>query len=139
MTIYANIKKAGSKRNILKKKPYETELGDCSTEDIIRFFVSAELSEFRNRAGTVNALKYLSEKDIDLEAASGKVGFDYADPAKIPDEEDALKNAIECYDDGLMKIFHNETELLTKDQGLTVKDGDEFTFIRLTFLTGRMW
>ena len=38
-----------------------------------------------------------------------------------------------------MKIFHNETELLTKDQELTVKDGDEFTFIRLTFLTGRMW
>ena len=121
MTIYANIKKAGSKRNILKKKPYETELGDCSTEDIIRFFVSAELSEFRNRAGTVNALKYLSEKDIDLE------------------EEDALKNAMECYDDGLMKIFHNETELLSKDQKLKVKEGDEFTFIRLTFLTGRMW
>ena len=50
-----------------------------------------------------------------------------------------LKNALQCYDDGLVKIFQNDNELGEQQSEIVVREGDVFTFVKLTFLAGRYW
>lgn len=51
----------------------------------------------------------------------------------------AVKNAIQCFEDGMVRVFQNETELKNLDEPVQIQEGDCFTLIRLTFLAGRLW
>ena len=50
-----------------------------------------------------------------------------------------MENALQCFLDGLVRIFRNEEELSELDQSAGLREGDILTLIRLTFLSGRMW
>ena len=56
----------------------------------------------------------------------------------LQDADEAVKNALLCFGDGLFRMFVNDAELAPEDP-LCIKDGDEVTFIRLTMLSGRLW
>ena len=38
-----------------------------------------------------------------------------------------------------MRIFQNDTEIAGLDSPVRLREGDCLTFIRLTFLSGRLW
>lgn len=139
MKIYANVKKAGSRRNICDKVEYDTDITACSTGDIIRFFVDAEVRKFNSGSGEPDVLGYLSEKDIDEQASAGKISFGSLTGGRKADPAKAAENALECYRDGLVRVFLNDEELTSEDRHINISEGDVFTFIRLTFLSGRMW
>lgn len=64
-------------------------------------------------------------------------GWLYADnPA---DREKAVDTAIGCWRDGLVRVFLGDRELTGLDDPLEIQENDTFTFIRLTFLAGRLW
>ena len=56
-----------------------------------------------------------------------------ADPGK------AVANAIQCWEDGLVRVFMNDEELAELDAPLTIEAQAVFTFMRLTFLAGSIW
>ena len=55
------------------------------------------------------------------------------------DEEKAVVNALQCFDDGIVALFADGVRYQKREERLPLKDQSEVTFIRLTFLAGRMW
>lgn len=72
-------------------------------------------------------------------ATTGKVGFGVNYGNKKPDIDKAIQNALECFQDGLVVVFIEGNQFTNEDEPLSLKDGDEITFVRMTMLSGRMW
>ena len=51
-------------------------------------------------------------------------------------EEKALENTIQCFEDGIFRVFAEDTELTALEEAIPWKDDLIFTFIRLTMLSG---
>ncbi len=138
MKITIKIKKAGS-RKALDKAVYESKQDIGSLRELLCFLVKEDVERYNARNSENPVLKYLTEKDIEEAAQGGKVGFGYTYSGRKADLDKAVENALECYKDGLVRVFKNDEELLDLNGELNICDGDEFTIIRMAFLAGRMW
>lgn len=138
MKITVRIKKAGS-RKVLENTVYESKQDIRSLRDLLCFLVKEEVEKYNARNSENPMLKYLTEKNIEETAESGKVGFGYTYSGKKADLDKAIENALQCYKDGLVRVFKNDEELLELNDKLVISDSDEFTLIRMVFLAGRMW
>lgn len=135
MNVFVNIKKAGSKRPALSNQAYELPFNEASLKDILAFFVETEVNRY-NGKGQRDALLYLTQQDLADAASQGKVDFGYT-TGRTADLDTAIKNALLCFEDGLIRVFLNETELTELDSISKINENDRFTFIRLSFLSGR--
>ena len=126
MQIYIQMKAAGKRRPVLNDVPYELSDEVKTLRDFLTALVELEVKRYE-------------QKGTDVQAAAGKVGFgriyseQKADPAK------AVENALQCYEDGLVRVFRGDRELAGLDTPVCLEEGDRFTLIRLTFLAGRLW
>ena len=57
----------------------------------------------------------------------------------IRDRAKACETACQCFEDGLVRVFRNQEELEGLETQVKLQEGDCLTFIRLTFLSGRLW
>ncbi|MCQ2554721.1 MAG: hypothetical protein MJ171_03600 [Clostridia bacterium] len=138
MKVFVNIKKAGSKRYVLNKVEYDMPFESGTLKDILSFFVLKEVERYNGRVDG-DILKYLTEKEIADAVETGKVHFDVPASDRKADPDTAVENALLCFSDGLIRVFKNDTELESLDEISDIKENDTFTFVRLTFLTGRLW
>ena len=83
--------------------------------------------------------KVLSQEELDNMAEIGKIAFDLVYGSKDVTLDKAYETALLAYKDGLVRLFVGDKEAGELETPLTLKDGDEVTFIRLTFLAGRIW
>lgn len=81
----------------------------------------------------------MDEKTINDLAETGRVSFGIVYNGKIVDAGEAVANALQCYEDGLFRIFLNGKPLNGPDDTIEIKDNDLLTVVRLTFLAGRLW
>lgn len=81
----------------------------------------------------------LDEKTINELAETGRVSFGIVYNGKLVDPDEAVANALQCYEDGLFRIFLNGKQLKEADEEIEVKENDTLTVVRLTFLAGRLW
>lgn len=81
----------------------------------------------------------LLEDRIKAGAQAGKVS--YGDPMddRKADAEKAVLNALQCFDDGIVALFADGVRYTRREEPIPLKDQSEVTFVRLTFLAGRMW
>ena len=79
------------------------------------------------------------EDRIQAGAQAGKVT--YGDPMddRKADAEKAVLNALQCFDDGIVALFADGVRYTRREEQIPLKDQSEVTFVRLTFLAGRMW
>ena len=104
--------------------------------------------------GVLYALLYLeqlpdllSAKEKEAEVAieweemqeAGKFAFGFHYNTNVIAEEKAVAIALEAVADGVVRIFQDTKPLEDLNQPITVNEGDTFTFIKLTMLSGRMW
>ena len=61
----------------------------------------------------------------------------YSDKKADPDK--AAETALQGFEDGLYRVVLNDMEATDMDKPLDIKENDVLTFIRLTFLAGRLW
>ena len=139
MKIYVNLKKAGSRRMALERVPYETDRMIETLRDLLAFLVHREVEAYNARAEAGEVLRYICEADVEAQAQTGKVGFHAIYREGRADEAQALQTALEAYADGLVRVFQNEAELTDLDAPLSLREGDVFTLLRLSFLSGRLW
>lgn len=139
MQIYINMKTAGSRRHPLAKILYEIPDDVSTVEELLKSLVEIEVERYNQRNADSILIKYLTETQIEEQAETGKVGFGRVYSDKKPDLEKAVENALQCYQDGLVRVFRNEHELERPKETVYFESGDEITIIRLTFLAGRMW
>lgn len=139
MQIYINMKTVGSRKAALAKTPYE--IPDCvsSVKELLESLVKIEVERYNQKNADDTIIKYLTEVQIEEQAATGKVGFGRVYSERQANLQKSVENALQCYEDGLVRVFRNDRELESLEEGVHFEPGDEITLIRLTFLAGRMW
>lgn len=137
MEIRVNIKQLGAKRDKIKAVPFVLGKKPLTVRELIAEAVKTCTAAFRKRAA--DADKPLTAEQLSQMEEIGKLafGFHYND-AEIDDTK-AIDDALLAYTDGLVRIFIGTEQLGEPDDPITLHEQDEVTFLRLTFLAGRMW
>lgn len=139
MKIYICMKVVGKRRPVLDHVPYELPDTISTLRDFLTELVRQEVEKYNSKGTDKQMISFLTKEEIEEQADVGKVGFGRIYSDKKADVEKAVENALQCYKDGLVRVFQNEKELEDLDGKTEIRDGDCFTLIRLTFLAGRMW
>lgn len=139
MKIYVKLKNAGKRKPVLDKVSYEIPKDITNLEELLSAFVRIEVEKYNQKGTDIQLIPFLTDEEIGEQASIGKVSFGRVYSEKKADEKQALQNAIQCYKDGLVRVFLNDGELTDLKEPIQVREEDCFTFIRLTFLSGRLW
>ena len=139
MNIYIKLKSAGKRRPVLSDTLYTFPDGIASLRQLIETVVRQEVEKYNSR-GTENMLiPFLTEAEISEQSTVGKVGFGRLYSDKRADPEKAVEVALQGFEDGLFKVIVGEKEAAELDEPLDIQENELLTFIRLTFLAGRLW
>ncbi len=139
MNIYVNVKALGKRKDILEKSPYTIPDNITSLRQLLCAIVQKEVDSFNLKKTDIQLTPFLTKEEIENQAIVGKVSFGEILSDKKVNEKKAAANAVQCFEDGLVRIIMNGAELTQLDESLTIPDEAVFTFIRLTFLAGSMW
>ena len=139
MNVYIKLKSAGKRRPVLENTPYNLPEGINTLRQLIETVVRQETEKYNNR-GTENMLvPFLTESEISDQSTVGKVGFGRLYSDKKADPEKAVDTALQGFEDGLFRVVINDIEITDIDNSFIINENDVLTFIRLTFLAGRLW
>lgn len=139
MQVYVKIKALGKRKDVLPPRPYELPEGIASLRELLAAFVEAEVARYNGKDTEAPLLSCLSAEEIEAQSETGKVSFGRLWSDRKADRAKAAETAVRAFQDGLVRVLMDDTELTELDAPLAVRDGAVFTFVRLTFLAGRMW
>lgn len=139
MRVFVRIKALGKRKDVLTPTPYALPDSVDSLRQLLSVIVASEVDRYTQKKTDVQLIPYLTTEQIESQADAGKVSFGRIYSDRQPDKTLAIRNAIQCWEDGIIRVFMDETELTALDDEIKITDGTVFTFIRLTFLAGRMW
>ena len=139
LDIYIKLKSIGKRRPILENVPYDLPGGISSLRQLIEAIVRQEVGKYNSRGLENMLVPFLSEAEIAEQSTVGKVGFGRLYSDKQADAEKAVETALQGFEDGLFRVLVNDKEVVDLDGALEIFEKDTLTFVRLTFLTGRLW
>ena len=139
MTFKVNIKQLGKKKNKIAGVPFPLEHETRTVRELIRECVHTCVRQYTERAAKSDNPDPLSAEQIADMSEIGKIAFGINYGDKLPDEEKAVTDAYQAYEDGLFRVFIGEDEAGELDSTVSISEGSEVTFIRLVMLAGRMW
>lgn len=139
MNIFVCIKSAGKRRPALNDIPYNIPDHVTTLRSFLTELVGIEVEKYNKKESSAQVLPLLTQEEIESCAEMGKIGFGSIYSEKKADRVKAVENAIQCFEDGLVRVFQNEMELKRLDEPVQIQEGDRFMLIRLTFLAGRLW
>ena len=135
-TIQVRMKKLGKQRaNSLAPDPFVLESRPQTTRDLITALTALGVKDYNARKDEGQLLPYLTREEIAGQAERGKIAFGLRN-GEDADESAAIQNAIQCFEDGIYRIFAGETELTALNDEIPQANDTVFTFIRLTMLSG---
>lgn len=139
-TIYARMKRAGKqKKEDLSPIAFELVRRPDTVRELLTELVSLSVRQYNERRDEGQVLSYLTKDQISGQAAAGKVSFGLRGGSDA-DPEKAVENAVQCFEDGIYRVFAGAEELTALEQAVPwgAGEGGEpvFTFIRLTMLSG---
>ncbi|MBW4754696.1 hypothetical protein KZO77_06515 [Prevotella melaninogenica] len=131
MDIYIIKKKLGSRKE-LGRHPVEIDETVNTLGDLLYILTLQGLTE----AQTPKENHALSESEIAEQAEEGRIRF----AENYSENHDTIAKAMErtkqAYDDGLFKVFIKGEEVTEWNAPITLCQGTEVIFLRLTMLTG---
>lgn len=139
MNIFVNLKSVGKRKPALEKSPYTLPESIVSLRQLIEAIVRHEVEQYNRRGPENILLSFLTEAEIADRSIVGKVNFGCLHSDRIANPEKAIPSALQGFEDGLFRVLVGETEVRELDAPLQIHEGDTLTFIRLTFLAGRLW
>lgn len=139
MRVFVQMKSVGKRAGALERIPYEIPDGTASLRALITAFVSAEVERFNAKGTEVQLVAFLSPEQIDAQARAGRVEFGRLFSDGKADAVAAVDVALKAWEDGLVRVLMGEQELDDLDASFDIPEDSTFTFIRLSFLAGRMW
>ena len=145
MQIRINVKGASRKKAAIAQMTCEYPDREMTAGEFLAETVRQNVREYNARKDAVEILRLFAQDSEQIEAhleagaASGKVS--YGDPTDMrkADEDKAVENALQCFDDGLVAVFADGVRYTDRNEKMALKDQSEVTFIKLTFLAGRIW
>ena len=139
MQLYIRIKAVGKRRNVLEKVPIEIPSGTDTAQKLIEHIVLGNVRAYNTKTVDSTLFQCLTHKELEAGEMLGKIGFDDRKNEKPQDEAQAVANALECFEDGIFRMFINEIEIIPSQENITLTENDTITFIRLVMLAGRRW
>jgi hypothetical protein len=139
MNIYIKLKTAGKRRPVLDNVPYSLPEGILTLRGLIEAVVRSEVDRYNSRGVENMLVPFLTEADIEEQSVTGKVGFGRLYSDQKADADQAIETALLGFRDGLFRVMVGETEITELDAPLAIRENDCLTFVRLTFLSGRLW
>lgn len=141
MEIKVTIKQLGKKHPFLKEQALEiADIGNTPTlQQFLLAVVEQQVIAFNERREAKNVLPFLTEKQMQTQATTGKVGFNDIYNDKKADLEKAQHRMLEAFEDGLFAVFCDEEQLENLEANININNEKVFTFLRLAFLSGSYW
>ena len=139
MKIYIQMKAAGKRKPVLQHVPYELPEHVSTLRELLKELVRIEVERYNEKGTDVQVVPISDERRDRGSGGSRKVSFGRIYSEKRADFTKASENALQCFEDGLVRVFQNDRELERLDDPIRIREGDGFTLIRLTFLAGRLW
>lgn len=139
MKIKVNMKQAGRRKDVVGESVFTIPGEPETLRGLLEALALLMAGQYNRRVGESELLGYLTRKELEDKAAAGKVGFSADCGGKKADEGAAVDNVIQCFEDGIYRVFLNNRELTSLDEPVQVTQDDSLTFVRLTMLAGRIW
>ena len=139
MKINVNLKSVSKRKASVKPVVYEIQGNPATLRELILAVVETGVEEYNRRVENPKLLSYLTREEIDGKAQTGKIGFGVNYGEKKAGLAAAQENAIQCFEDGIYRIFQDGEPLEGLDETVSITEESVFTFVRLTMLAGRMW
>ncbi len=139
MVIQVRLKSMGRRRQSVEAVPYEIDGHPSKVRELICAVTKAGVEAYNRRLESAELLTCLTGTQIEDQAQAGKVSFGCSYEKKAAEVSKAQENALQCFADGIYRIFLDGEPLEQLEQAITIKEDSEFTFVRLTMLAGRMW
>ncbi len=140
LKVFVNIKQIGQRRQRVAPVPFELERVPETVGELITQTVTTCVAEYNRRVQNgENAVQLLSGEQINDMSQIGKIAFGLNYSGKQQDLQKAVDNALQAFNDGLYRVFLNDTELKSESENISLRQGDTLTFIRLTMLAGRLF
>ena len=138
MIVYMKVKALSRRKPLIESAPFEIHENITCAKALIEYVVRCNAEEYNNKPAEAGILPYLTDESLETGSKIGKVGFGDRKSKNMQEADKAVENALICFEDGMFRLFINDEEIGTDDK-ITIKSGDEVTFIRLTMLAGRRW
>ena len=145
MQIRINVKGASRKKAAVVQITCDYPDRQMTVEEFIAETVRQNVREYNARKDAAEILRLFeqgmeqAEDYIQTAARSGKVACGDPMDGRKADEMRAVENALQCFDDGLVALFADGVRYTDRGEKMALKEHSEVTFVRLTFLAGRMW
>lgn len=139
MEIKVNIKHMGKRKKSVEPKLYQLISSPSTVKELILAVTQAGVEDYNLRQENQELLTCLTREEIEDKAESGKISFGTVYGDRKADLKKAQDNAIQCFEDGIYRIFLDNRPLESLDESIEITGETVFTFVRLTMLAGRMW
>ncbi len=139
MKLSVNVKQANKRKNQIENEEIILNSMPLTLRELIREIVINNVIQFNEKNNENTILHYLTNETLQEQIVLGKVSFNerYNHDNQLLNK--AIENALTSYEDGIYRVFINDTETSELDNTIDLKEGDVLTFIRLTMLAGRLW
>ena len=134
-----NVKHIGKLRNSIEEMDMMLEKTPNTVAELIEETVKFCVNQYNERHENKEVLKVLSKQDIEDLAIGGKVTFGIHYGEGIPKLSQAIENAKQSFQDGIVVIFIDGIEKQNLDDTIDMGDNTSVTFVQMTMLSGRLW
>lgn len=134
-TIWVRMRKLGKKnRDAIAPVAYEVPKRPETVRELIIELTKQGVAAYNAREDKGQIVPHLTKEEIEDKAGTGKVAFGLRG-GNAADPDAAVENALQCFEDGIFRIFADDQESDSLDQALPAGT-PVFTFVRLTMLAG---
>lgn len=135
-TVYVKMKKLGRQdRTKLAPVPFLLDKKPDTLQELLIGLTELGVKDYNERREENQILPFLTKEEIKNQAERGKVSFGFSN-GQIADKEQAVKNTISDFEDGIYRVFAGDTELKGLLDKISWEEDLVFTFLRLTMLSG---
>lgn len=141
MNIKVTLKSIGKRKQSIEPVSYEIQGRPSTVRDLILAVTEAGVAAYNSNADSSELLPHLTltKEEIEDQAQAGRISFGVNYGGKKADLQEAQENAIQCFEDGIYRIFMDGEPLEKLEDTIHITEQSVFTFVRLTMLAGRMW
>ena len=135
-TLHVRMKKLGKQRpGALTPVPFVLDRKPKTVRQLLTDLVTLGVRDYNARKDEGQLLPFLTREEIADQATRGKIAFGMRN-GEDACEAEAVANAVLCFEDGIYRVFADETELTALEEAIPWTENTVFTFIRLTMLSG---
>ena len=135
-TIYVRMKKLGKQKSGgIKTVSFQLNEKPETVRELLTGLTELLVREYNERKEEGQMLSFLTKEEITEQAGRGKIAFGLRG-GNDADLEKAAENTLQCFEDGIYRVFAGEQELTALTEAIPWTNDPVFTFVRLTMLSG---